>query len=831
MESTLQGQLFSLVDESVSTFLTDVIATKYNISPEECLTLWKDFTQQPLGTSQRAPSILVKATTTPETKSPAPETKSPAPETKSPTSKTTTTTTTTATTKTNTDPPVPPQFSCPILGTLMIDPVVTSDGHTYERLAILHWLKDHNTSPLTMKKLDHPNVVPNHTIRAQIIDFREAHGLPEAEIWKPPAPDPTSTPSQPNRNQINIQINRNNSSNSNNNNNSRGAPIWNERQTQQLRELLVHVLQTRPHLLMDSGIEQHRQRGMPWLQCADLILRSRPLMQMFESAIRSFEPGQTLMRLHDQRQQAVREEQQRQVRARETPPMRALRNDDAASLLNMVSTGTCIPHQVVPNTGQNMLHAAARMGKSRCVAMLLARFFISGVGEQASNEEKLRSIDAKDINGSTALHLSCFFGKASVVKLLLAAHANVNMHMRQGDTPLIQACWNGHLDVIDELLAKEGIELNATKDDGCTALQLSTVRHQHEVIKRLLARGRGSTLANGETMAQTMSTWVNMSGDNALHIAASVGCTHATESLLLTNEGDVQHYAIPMILHRNQQGMAPIHIAVHHGNELVVKLLIECIYNGTHPGSIDADGNLIEVDVLKLGPDYPTANQDLPLHIAAQRGFLNTCKLLLDAGANVNSQHPTTLMTPLHCAAQKAKGGSQVHRDILELLGKYDAKDLTNANGLTPLCLAATSPDGLHSVRTLIEMGMHVNPTGTRDGVTPLMKACSVVSVHAAHGNGRPNNRDVMAPIVKRLLDAGADVNAQMTTSKNTALHLAASRGSLQLCQALMEKGADATLKDRGGLTAIDVAQRNRYREVVVFIQGFDGGDEWVPVE
>ena len=45
--------------------------------------------------------------------------------------------------------------------------------------------------------------------------------------------------------------------------------------------------------------------------------------------------------------------------------------------------------------------------------------------------------------------------------------------------------------------------------------------------------------------------------------------------------------------------------------------MIECVYNGTHPGSIDADGNLIEVDVLKLGPDYPTANQDLPLHIAA----------------------------------------------------------------------------------------------------------------------------------------------------------------------------------------------------------------------
>ena len=40
-------------------------------------------------------------------------------------------------------------FSCPITLTKMSDPVVTSDGQTYERTAIEDWLKTHDTSPLT----------------------------------------------------------------------------------------------------------------------------------------------------------------------------------------------------------------------------------------------------------------------------------------------------------------------------------------------------------------------------------------------------------------------------------------------------------------------------------------------------------------------------------------------------------------------------------------------------------------------------------------------------------------------------------------------------------
>ena len=48
----------------------------------------------------------------------------------------------------------PEELLCPILQCLMTDPVITEDGFTYERSAIEHWLKDHDTSPKTGKNLE-----------------------------------------------------------------------------------------------------------------------------------------------------------------------------------------------------------------------------------------------------------------------------------------------------------------------------------------------------------------------------------------------------------------------------------------------------------------------------------------------------------------------------------------------------------------------------------------------------------------------------------------------------------------------------------------------------
>ena len=71
-------------------------------------------------------------------------------------------------------PLVPPvDFFCPITQEMMVDPVICADGHSYERAAISQWLSSHATSPKTNAQLEHTNLIPNHTLRGSIEQFRE----------------------------------------------------------------------------------------------------------------------------------------------------------------------------------------------------------------------------------------------------------------------------------------------------------------------------------------------------------------------------------------------------------------------------------------------------------------------------------------------------------------------------------------------------------------------------------------------------------------------------------------------------------------------------------
>ncbi|KAK7232040.1 hypothetical protein SO694_00031161 [Aureococcus anophagefferens] len=70
---------------------------------------------------------------------------------------------------------VPEDFVCPISCCVMVDPVIVSDGHTYERASIEQWLETHDTSPKTGLVLEMKHVVPNIALRNAIALFREAN--------------------------------------------------------------------------------------------------------------------------------------------------------------------------------------------------------------------------------------------------------------------------------------------------------------------------------------------------------------------------------------------------------------------------------------------------------------------------------------------------------------------------------------------------------------------------------------------------------------------------------------------------------------------------------
>ena len=77
----------------------------------------------------------------------------------------------------------------------MRDPVITTDGHAYERVAITKWLRRHNTSPATGGVLEHhtpgapPVLYPVHALRGLIRDWVLQKHKPAAA----PTPEPVQS--------------------------------------------------------------------------------------------------------------------------------------------------------------------------------------------------------------------------------------------------------------------------------------------------------------------------------------------------------------------------------------------------------------------------------------------------------------------------------------------------------------------------------------------------------------------------------------------------------------------------------------------------------------
>jgi len=67
---------------------------------------------------------------------------------------------------------VPELYLCPITQDLMEDPVMAADGFTYERKAIMEWLKGHRRSPMTNEPMAEIVLIANHGLKSAIEEWR-----------------------------------------------------------------------------------------------------------------------------------------------------------------------------------------------------------------------------------------------------------------------------------------------------------------------------------------------------------------------------------------------------------------------------------------------------------------------------------------------------------------------------------------------------------------------------------------------------------------------------------------------------------------------------------
>ena len=77
---------------------------------------------------------------------------------------------------------VPDEFICSITWEIMTDPVICSDGNTYEREAIEEWFYTNDTSPKTNMPLDDNKLIPNRALKYLIDAWKLEHHYDEHTI-------------------------------------------------------------------------------------------------------------------------------------------------------------------------------------------------------------------------------------------------------------------------------------------------------------------------------------------------------------------------------------------------------------------------------------------------------------------------------------------------------------------------------------------------------------------------------------------------------------------------------------------------------------------------
>jgi ankyrin repeat protein/tetratricopeptide (TPR) repeat protein len=354
----------------------------------------------------------------------------------------------------------------------------------------------------------------------------------------------------------------------------------------------------------------------------------------------------------------------------------------------------------------------------------------------------------------------------------------VNAPGEDGETPLTSAATVGRLGVVRFLL-ENGAEPQPK------ALFNATLNGHRAVVELLLERG-------AEVDAREAG-----SQRTALHFAAERGFKAVSEALL-------EHETA--IGARDVHGATPLHHASAEGHLSVIDMLLShgAELNAADQGratplvyaiarhQLAAARRLVE---MKADIEFPSSHTrreptvfyqgTFPLHIAVLNGDPAMAELLLKAGANPDVPTRPADNSPGQTSLYFAVRDNRP--ELASLLIDYGARgDRAGTEGL--LCEAVIRLDGTNILKRLIDAGANVNAT-LANGETPL---------HYAVAGNKPE-------ILALLVEHGANVNAARDHNGWTPLHYAVEAARPGLAELLLRKGADPNVRASGGSTPLDL--------------------------
>ena len=439
--------------------------------------------------------------------------------------------------------------------------------------------------------------------------------------------------------------------------------------------------------------------------------------------------------------------------AADAPLLEAVRDGDIAATRALLSQGAEVDGRAAD--GATALHWAVYRDDLDAANLLI------GAGADVAVANRI---------GVTPLSLASLGASATMVRRLLDAGADPNERLPNGETALMMAARTGSVDVLTLLIAA-GADVHATEDlRGTTALMWAAANEHPNAVRLLVDRGadvdvRSATvpMGRGPYLGPTARSRI----EDARRGVGQAGAPARTADL-----SDV-----PPPTRRGAEAEAsntPVSAA-------------------TTPDAAEV------VDGSPAGerPSGPRRRRARPLTggltalvFAARQGDLDSARILLDRGADVNQVTEygwTPLLTATH---------NRYYQLAIALLDHGADPNIANKGGWTPLYIATDNRS--------IEAGDY--PTRTPD-------------------------LDHLA-LIRALLDRGADPNARMASSTETRTIFthqwlyeagatpflrAAQSSDLTLLRLLLEHGADPSIATTNGTTPLMVASGIGWVEGVTY--------------
>jgi ankyrin repeat protein len=449
-----------------------------------------------------------------------------------------------------------------------------------------------------------------------------------------------------------------------------------------------------------------------------------------------------------------------------------------------------------------------------CAVVLLSVVTVGAAGSELAdaamkrNSGAVRSllqrkadVNAPQIDGTTALHWAVRFDDLETADMLIAAGASVSAANRAGATPMQLAALNGNAAMVARLI-KAGVDPNVPLIRyGDTALMMASRTGKVDALRVLLESG---------AKVNTKETW---GGTTAVMWAASERHPDAVK-VLIDHGADVNARSnfVPAANGRGFEGRTPVAPQPDQAAEEFASGWLTPVMFAAREGDLESARLLVAAgaDVNATASDGKDA-----LGLAIFNGNYELASFFIDSKANVN-QADTQGFTPLFWAVDRRNMETapnfpwMVSADPLPLIKKLldagaDPNALVNNTPrarmragsprivfATALMRAAFSGD-LELVRLLLARG--ADPAIVSKDNETVLEAAAALGFIQGYSKGRSAAERL--DVIKLLVDLGADVNAADDYGI-TPLMAAANMGEVSIIQFLVDRGADLGAYDLG---------------------------------